>query len=749
MSSHRTLTTGLNLYNVPNETGRLARITNTQRKWGGAVKAQLGTDEPAASAAVEILDSRIEADRARLDVLCADGTYELVDVAGAQTESLRALIPSPDDDLMTDGGRWVVYPWRRKVIHLLGPRGFRRLRLDRNRNKITAAEQAHAGTLRIGVVGLSVGHAVAHTLALEGLCGQLRLADFDEIELSNLNRVPGSVFDIGINKAVVAARRIAELDPYLDVRVYEGGVEEATIDAYLDGLDVVIEECDSFDAKVLVRDRARALGIPVIMETSDGGILDVERFDLEPDRPLFHGLLGDISAASLTDLTTDQKVPFALQILDGARLTPRMAASVLEVGRTLSTWPQLGGDVALGGATVAAAVRRLVRDEALPSGRVRVDLETILDGVAEPAAVTGHRRAADPAEVGVEFAGLGDRDAVLFAGTLAPSAGNAQPWLFEPESSGVTVRLDPARTTRTDVGGRSSAVSLGAVVHNMTVAAAARGVLGTVELAEPSAHARLEFGDRTDESLSGALKPMLERSTNRSFGDGSKLTAEQMNELVADATDGTAITLVADSEALSVYASIIGAAERIRYLTPTLHQEMMADIRWPDGEFADNRRTGIDLAGLALLPQQVPLTVLLRRPDVVDHLDAWDAGTVLAADAQGRVMTGSALAIVAQRGCAGSDYVRGGMAAQALWIRAQALGLAVHPMTPIFLYANSSDELTAIAPERSDEVRALAAEFDGLTAVREGWTVTTVLRLSRAAGVPRRSVRRPVADFIG
>jgi hypothetical protein len=27
------------------------------------------------------------------------------------------------------------------------------------------------------------------------------------------------------------------------------------------------------------------------METSDRGVLDVERFDLEPDRPIFHGLL--------------------------------------------------------------------------------------------------------------------------------------------------------------------------------------------------------------------------------------------------------------------------------------------------------------------------------------------------------------------------------------------------------------------------------------------------------------------------
>ena len=99
--------------------------------------------------------------------------------------------------------------------------GFRTLRLDRNRNNITAGEQARLGSLTIGVAGLSVGHVIAHTLAVQGLCGCIRLADFDHLELSNLNRVPATVFDLGLNKAHVAARRIAELDPYLRVEVFD------------------------------------------------------------------------------------------------------------------------------------------------------------------------------------------------------------------------------------------------------------------------------------------------------------------------------------------------------------------------------------------------------------------------------------------------------------------------------------------------------------------------------------------------
>ena len=59
------------------------------------------------------------------------------------------------------------YLWRRTIVHVLRSLAFRRLQLDRNRNMITADEQDRLGRQRIGVVGLSVGHVVAHTLAAE------------------------------------------------------------------------------------------------------------------------------------------------------------------------------------------------------------------------------------------------------------------------------------------------------------------------------------------------------------------------------------------------------------------------------------------------------------------------------------------------------------------------------------------------------------------------------------------------------
>ena len=79
------------------------------------------------------------------------------------------------------------------------------------------------------------------------------------------------------------------------------------------------------------------------------------RFDIEPDRELFHGLLPDVSTDSLAGLSTREKVPYVLQILEPDQVSTRAAASLAEVGKTLTTWPQLAGDVTLGAATTAAA----------------------------------------------------------------------------------------------------------------------------------------------------------------------------------------------------------------------------------------------------------------------------------------------------------------------------------------------------------------------------------------------------------
>ena len=44
------------------------------------------------------------------------------------------------------------------------------------------------------------------------------------------------------------------------MQVFEAGLTPDTVDEFLDGLDIVVEECDSLDMKALLRERARLAG---------------------------------------------------------------------------------------------------------------------------------------------------------------------------------------------------------------------------------------------------------------------------------------------------------------------------------------------------------------------------------------------------------------------------------------------------------------------------------------------------------
>jgi molybdopterin/thiamine biosynthesis adenylyltransferase len=689
-----------------------------------------------------VLDEARSDDRRVLSELRADSSIEFIDEWDEQRGELRRLRPAAGPDVISEPKKWAYYPWRRVVVGVLGPRGYRAVRLDRNRNLITAEEQDRLAALRIGIVGLSVGHTVAYMLAQEGLCGGLRLADFDELELSNLNRVPAAVFDHGLNKAKLAARRIAELDPYLPVEVFDRGITADSVNPFLDGIDILVEECDSLDAKLLVRVSARARQIPVLMATGDRGLLDVERFDLEPQRPIMHGLLGDVDLAELAELPSKDKVPYALRMMDGARLSPRMAASLVEVGSTLGTWPQLVGEVALSATLVAEGVRRIGLGEELSSGRLRIDVARGLDEIDDPAP---SKASADPAQQ--EQTDPTPTDAVervVAAAVRAPSGGNAQPWRISAQDDSVTIALAPEYTSTMDVGYRASAVAVGAAAFNARVASAADGILGpmTFHLGDDASPLRavLRLSGDSDPELAAMYEPMLARETNRHVGKPVAPAPDVADALHAAAQrEGARLHLLTASNDVEKAAAILGESDRIRYLTPRLHAEMIAEVRWPGDGSPDS---GIDVHSLELEPaDQVKLDVL-RRPEVMAYLAEWDAGTALGADTRDRVLATCCVAVVSTSGRDLTDYARAGSAMEAVWVTAQQRGLAVQPISPVFLYAHDHEDLEKLSPVHAPALQRLQDRFRELTATAPDESQALVLRFADAPATSVRSRRR-------
>ncbi|MEX2594473.1 MAG: ThiF family adenylyltransferase [Anditalea sp.] len=276
-------------------------------------------------------------------------------------------------------GLWVYYPWRNTLVRILEERDFIKLRTSRNKYKITQEEQDLLKTKKIGIIGLSVGQSVALSLAMERTFGELRIADFDTLDLSNMNRIRTGLFNLGIRKSWIVAREISEIDPFLKVTVFEEGVTEENIDDFftLGGdLDLLIEECDSLPVKISSRIKAKSFGIPVLMDTSDKGMIDIERFDIEPDRPIFHGLLEEFGNENkILDKLHENHKEVMMNILDFGNLSDRAKESISQIGKTITTWPQTASSVLMGGAVCAYYSRKLLLNEVMASGRFYVDLD--------------------------------------------------------------------------------------------------------------------------------------------------------------------------------------------------------------------------------------------------------------------------------------------------------------------------------------------------------------------------------------
>ncbi len=278
-------------------------------------------------------------------------------------------------------GVWVYYPWTQKLVHLLDEEDFIKVRTNRNLYKITPQEQETLRTKRIGLIGLSVGQSIALTIATERICGELLLADFDSIELGNMNRLSYSnVYNLGLPKVIATAQKIAELDPYIKVTCFTEGINVNNIDNFLGSnnskLDILVEECDNITIKILSRIKAKEKQIPVVMDTNDRGMLDIERFDIEPHRSILHGRLPELDGMDasavvqkLTTLTPEEKIKYVVQVIGMENVSEEMKHSLSEINKSITGWPQLSSAVTLGGAMVTDTCRRIALEKLTTSGR--------------------------------------------------------------------------------------------------------------------------------------------------------------------------------------------------------------------------------------------------------------------------------------------------------------------------------------------------------------------------------------------
>lgn len=207
-----------------------------------------------------------------------------------------------------DYGTYVI-DHRRGDLYLVAPERWHRLALVTSNAMLLAdpelrlswqeVRQRLEGAV-IGFAGASVGGNICEGWLREARPRQVKVADPDWIELTNLNRgermslrhVVASraerfdrrnPYDLPrVPKAEYLAYEQQLVDPYTTFYVYKDGLTRANIERFLCGdgageprIDVLVEEMDNFELKYLVREECRKHGIDVIMLSDFGHSVDV------------------------------------------------------------------------------------------------------------------------------------------------------------------------------------------------------------------------------------------------------------------------------------------------------------------------------------------------------------------------------------------------------------------------------------------------------------------------------------------
>jgi adenylyltransferase/sulfurtransferase len=119
---------------------------------------------------------------------------------------------------------------------------------------------ARGSVLIVGAGGL--GSPAALYLAAAGV-GRIGLVDFDEVDLTNLQRqILYGTSDVGTPKLEAARARLRDLNPDVEVVAHSGALTSANALEILRDYDVILDGTDNFPTRYLVDDACVLLGKP-------------------------------------------------------------------------------------------------------------------------------------------------------------------------------------------------------------------------------------------------------------------------------------------------------------------------------------------------------------------------------------------------------------------------------------------------------------------------------------------------------
>lgn len=678
-------------------------------------------------------------------------------------------------------GVWIYYSWLNKLVHLLDEKEFVEVRTNRNHYKITPKEEEILFQKKIGIIGLSVGKAIALTIALERICGEIVLADFDEIELSNLNRIQTSVLNFGVKKTVVVAREIAEIDPYLKVTCLHDGLTEQNAEQFFlkdKKIDICVEVCDGLYEKIFARQKAKEYKIPVVMNSSDRGTTDIERYDLTPDLPILHGLIDHLDLSLLKEAkTNEEKVPYLLPMLGLETSSNRLKASMLEIQETITTWPQLASGVVFGGGICTDVCRRVLLGQIKNSGRYFVDIEDIINDEVdtnldrfneissfEPIRNTQLNDYEDLLnKFLIEYPNYKSKSNLLNdeikelvnAAVLAPSGGNTQPWKWIYHNGLLFLFNDlNRRESILNYKNNANHLTFGAATENLIIKANSKNIQVDFELFPFGKESNLITVYSFEKGVnikSDDLHLFIEkRATNRDLFKSDvisdKVFVEFQNSInnIGEIKFKSFVT----KDKINDIKAVVTELDRLFYTNKAGHRHFMHELRWNDKE-NEMSKDGLDIDTINLTPTEKVGLIVAKKWNVVKFNNQWNLGSAFKKSMTKAIDNAGALAMLVMPKDNEQKFFDGGRALQRIWLKATELNVGLQPISiNAFIFPRIADQKFEGLEPIADEIKVLSDKLFKAFELKEGEQNVFFFRLVSNSEPRKRALRRELEDVL-
>jgi adenylyltransferase/sulfurtransferase len=153
--------------------------------------------------------------------------------------------------------------------------------------------------LIVGMGGL--GSPVALYLAAAGV-GELHLADFDSVDLTNLQRqIIHDTQSVGLGKVDSAMARLSAINPEITLVPHRAALDADSLAAAVEAVDLVLDCSDNFSTREAVNAACVAAGKPLVSGAAIRLEGQLSVFDpRRTDSPCYHCLYGHGSESELT-----------------------------------------------------------------------------------------------------------------------------------------------------------------------------------------------------------------------------------------------------------------------------------------------------------------------------------------------------------------------------------------------------------------------------------------------------------------